>query len=78
MAMSEIEWAKKFANKLKRLLEEWGMNQKDLAKETGLSEPTISRCLSGEYIPSIKTVTNIGYALDCDVEDLIDFYERIN
>lgn len=78
MAMSESEWAKTFANRLKRLLDEWGMSQQELAKETGLSESTISRCLSGEYVPTIRTVINIGYALDCDAGDLIDFYERIN
>lgn len=77
MAMTESEWAKAFANKLKLLLKEWGMTQKELAEETGLSESRISRCLSGEYIPTIKTVINIGHALDCDTEDLIDFYEKI-
>ena len=77
MAITELEWAKTFSNKLKRLLEEWGMTQKDLAKETGLSEPTISRCLRGDYIPSIRTLINIGHALDCVSEDLISFYDKI-
>ena len=53
------------------------MTQKDLAKETGLSEPTISRCLRGDYIPSIRTLINIGHALDYDSEDLISFYDKI-
>ena len=78
MAITELEWAKTFSNKLKHLLEEWGMTQKDLAKETGLSEPTISRCLRGDYIPSIRTLINIGHALDCDSEDLISFYDKIS
>ena len=76
MAMTELEWAKRFASKLERLLDEWGMTQKDLAEETGIAESTISRCLSGKYIPTIRTIVNIGYALDCDVEELIDFHDR--
>lgn len=75
--MTEPELAKDFGNNLKNLLKEWGMNQKELSKMSGVSEPTISRCLKGEILPSIKTVINIGYVLECDVEDLIGFYEKI-
>lgn len=77
MAMTELEWAKLFSDKLKRLLEEWGMTQKELSEETDLSESTISRCLSGKYIPTVRTIINIGRALGCDSEDLIDFYDKI-
>lgn len=75
--MTELEWAKIFSDKLKDLLDEWGMNQKELSEETGISESTISRCLRGECIPNIKTIVNICYALDCNPEDLMDFYEPI-
>lgn len=76
--ITELEWMQNFGDKLKALLKEWDMTQKELAEETGLSEKTISRCVRGEYMPSIKTLINIGHALDCDVEDLIDFYDRID
>ena len=75
--MTELEWAKEFGNNLKSLLEEWGVSQKELSEMSGISEPTISRCLRGEYVPNIRTVINIGHALNCDVEDLIDFCEHI-
>lgn len=76
--MSELEWIQEFGEKLRNILDEWGTTQQELADETGLSKATISRCVRGEYMPSIKTLINIGHALDCDVEDLIDFYERID
>lgn len=76
--ITELKWMQNFGDKLKALLKEWDMTQKELAEETGLSEKTISRCVRGEYMPSIKTLINIGHALDCDVEDLINFYDRID
>lgn len=78
MTVSEMDWVRGFSYKLKRLLDEWGMTQKELAEETGISEATISRCLNGECMPSIKTVVNIGYALGCDTGDLINFYDKID
>lgn len=76
--MSELEWIQEFGEKLRNLLDECGMTQEELADETGLHKATISRCIRGKYMPSVKTLINIGHALDCDVEDLIDFYERID
>ena len=75
--MTEIEWAKTIGEKIKDLLDEWGMTQKELSEETGISESTISRCIKGECLPSIKTIVNIGYALGCDAEELISFYDKI-
>ena len=76
--ITELEWMQNFGDNLKDILKEWGMSQKELSKESGLSEKTISRCVRGEFMPSVKTLINIGHALDCDVEDLIDFHERID
>jgi transcriptional regulator with XRE-family HTH domain len=48
-----------------------------LADAAGLSEPTISRYLRGERLPSIRAVVNICHVLGLDFEDLIPTYDLI-
>lgn len=59
-------------------LDEYGMTQKELADEIGVSKQTISAYICGERQPSIKNLVNIAYALECRIDDLItcdDFIE---
>lgn len=75
--MSEFEWLSIFGDNLKSLLKEAGMTQEELANATGLSKSTISRYIHKEQIPTIRAIINISYELDCDLNDLIDFGDRI-
>ena len=75
--MSETEWLKIFAHNLREMLFDCNMSQRELADETGLSESTISRYLSRQTVPSLFAIINIAYALNCDINDLIDFGDRI-
>ncbi len=50
--------------KLINLLKEKNMTQKDLAELSGVNESTLSRALTGEVNPSIRTIRNITKALD--------------
>ena len=69
---TEVQLLKAFGNNLADQLEDAWMTQKELAEETGLSEATISRYISGDVMPTLKSILNIMYALDCDFEDLVD------
>jgi transcriptional regulator with XRE-family HTH domain len=71
--MTESEWLNIFSNNLADMLSEAGMTQRDLADETGLSEGTISYYINGRKMPGIKAIINIAYALNCSVDELIDF-----
>lgn len=75
--MSEQEWLNIFADNLRDIMDEANMSQKQLAKETGITQATISRYLTKNQMPSIKAVVNICYALDCDLYDLLDFGDMI-
>ena len=71
--MSENQWLHMFGDNLKCLLYEANMTQRELAKELEITESAVSRYISGERMPSIFTIINISYILDCDVSEMVDF-----
>lgn len=75
--MSEMEWLDCFSSNLQILLKESGMTQKELAEESGLTEASISQYINKRNIPSVKAIINMAYALDCSVDELVDFEESI-
>ena len=76
--MTEMELMKTFGDNLKSLLDEWGYTQQELADMIGVSKATISYYIQGKRMPSLKALINIGHVLNCDVDDLIDFDDRIS
>lgn len=75
--MTEQQWLDIFGDNLAYMLEQAWMTQEELAEETGLSRGTISRYINKKRMPTVKALVNISYALDCDMNDLIDFGDRI-
>ena len=75
--MSEQEWIDIFGDNLKDMLEDVNMTQRELADEAGLAESVISDYIHKKKGPGFKSIINIAYALDCDVNELIDFGDRI-
>ena len=75
--MSEQEWLDIFGDNLVSILEEYKMTQDELAEETGLSKGTISKYIRKKQIPNLKAIINLSYALDMDIDELIDFGDRI-
>lgn len=76
--MTELEWLDIFGDNLAEMLQDANMSQRDLADEAGLAESTISYYIHKEKIPGLKAIINIAYALDCSIDELIDFGDRIN
>lgn len=76
--MTEQEWLDIFADNLRDIMDEVGMSQKQLARETDITQATISRYLSKKQMPSVKAIVNIAYALDCGFDDLTDFGDTID
>lgn len=76
--MSETKWLENFGENLTALMNEYGTTQKELAEDTGLSESTISRYMNGLSIPKATALINIATALNCTLEELIDFGEDID
>ena len=75
--MTQIEWKNIFGDNLAAILEEKGISQARLARDTGMSVSRINDYINKNATPSIFAIINIAYALDIDVGELVDFDERI-
>lgn len=49
-----------------------GITQKEFADSCHINETTMSRYISGEREPKIKTVMNMAYNIGVSVDDLVD------
>ena len=75
--MTQTEWRRIFANNLLVILREKGMSQAQLARDSGLSVSRISDYINMNATPTIFAIINMAYALDIDVNELVDFDDRI-
>ena len=75
--MTESEWLDDFSYRLLGAMQYAGLNQKILARESGLSEASISNYINGVKMPNVKAIVNLAYVLDCEIEELVDFGEKI-
>ena len=75
--MTQVEWRNLFANNLLDILQERGMSQAQLARDSGLSVSRVSEYVNEIATPSVFAVVNMAYALDIEVGELVDFDERI-
>lgn len=62
----------KFEDKVKELMTNSGMNQKELSKKSGVSEASLSRYLSGSLKPRIDIISNIAHVFGLEASDLIE------
>lgn len=76
--MTEVDFLNEFSKNLETALQDAKTTQAELAYLSGLSPSTISRYLNGMQMPTVKALVNIIDALECEPEDLVDFYERID
>jgi transcriptional regulator with XRE-family HTH domain len=75
--MTLKEWIDIFGDNLAEILEEKGMSQYDLANDANLSPGSVSAYINKQSPPGIKAIINIAYSLDMDVDELVDFGDRI-
>ena len=75
--MTQLEWRNIFANNLIGILEERGMSQAQLARDASLSVSRISDYINMNATPTIFAIINMAYALDMEVDELVDFDKRI-
>ena len=62
--------ARAFGGKVKALLEERGMSQRDFARKLGATEVTVSRYVNGKREPRIATILKIAEILNVTPEYL--------
>ena len=76
--MTRGEWKDIFGDNLAAILKDKGMTQNQLAKTSGVSIGMISDYINKFTAPSIFAAINIAYALDVDVDELVNVGDRID
>ena len=75
--ITQYRFLKEFGENLKAELEDARVTLEELSEDTGISIATLSRCMNGIQMPSLKEFINIMCALDLEPEDLVDFSRRV-
>lgn len=75
--MTESEWLDIFSDNLRDIMEDTGYTQKELADCIGVSQSVISFYANKTYIPNLKSVLNMSYELDVDIDEFINFYGEL-
>ena len=76
--MSEVDFIDIFGDNLQDLMESRDMSQRELSKESGISNVTISRYIKKDRMPTAKSLVNLALALDCRLDDLIPTYDYVD
>ena len=66
----------KFGDRIKELLAEKNMMQKELGKRIGVTEATISRWVANDREPKVGDIVKIAKALDCSADYLFGLQEK--
>ena len=61
---------------LKNEIEQSGKSKTEIAKEIGVSKPTISQYLSGRIQPSLSTFARLCTCLNCSADDILNVKRR--
>lgn len=77
MAMSEADLMHTISGNIRSLMEETGYSRKDLSRDTGIPESSISYYIRGRKLPGVKAIFNLCMALDCEVEDIVGYVDYV-
>ena len=76
--MTRNEWRITFGDNLSDILKDAKVTQKEFAKDSGLSVGSVSDYINKWTVPNVPAILNMAYALDMEVDDLVDFGDRID
>ena len=57
---------------LKNEIEQSGKSKTQIAKEIGVSKPTVSQYLSGKIQPSLSTFARLCVCLNCSADEILN------
>lgn len=66
-----------FSENLKRIRNEKGFSQKEIAAKLGVSQPSYAQYENGKRNPKAETIKKIAAALDVDVSELSEMSKEI-
>ena len=67
-----MDLGRQLADVLQRLRQEAGLTQTRMAKQLGISQPTLNRLEAAEQNVTLKTLTQLCRALHCTIGELFD------
>lgn len=65
-----VELAERLAETIRRHRQQEGMNQRDMARRLGISQPTLARLEGGAQNVNLKIIEKLCRSLRCDVGEL--------
>jgi len=65
-----MDLARQLAESLRRLREEAGLTQTEMARRLGISQPTLNRLENGSQNTTLKTLSQLCRALRCEAGEL--------
>lgn len=65
-----------FGERLRKLREEKGLNQEELAERATLSQSFLSFLETGEKLPTIRSLCKLAEALNKTPEELVTIYRK--
>ena len=68
--MPRVDLARALGESLKRMREEGGLTQAEMARALGLSRPTVTRLENADQNVTLRTLAQLCRALRCGVGDL--------
>ena len=71
----------KFEERLRMIMNEQGLSQKELANKANITEASMSKYLSGERTPRADAIVNLSRALEISTDELlfdVDNNEAVN
>ena len=63
--------------KVKKMMVDRNMNQKDLSERSGITRPSVCRYLKGKRRPRIDVVVNFAKAFGVEPEELLNEDEKV-
>ena len=76
--MTEYEFLEEMSENLRKMMKRRDISQTMLAKMTGIDRTSINRYSKGVSAPSLRNLTNICWALECDLDDIIVAWDYID
>lgn len=68
-----LDYQKKFGMQLKKIRQDKGMSQLDLASYSNLEKTSISRIENGRTNTTLKTMVILSESLNVELKELFDF-----
>ena len=77
LKLTEVEWLNIFSDELVARMKSENMTQRKLANATGLSGSIINDYVHKRKVPGYRAIINLAHALDCSIDDLVEFGDTI-